>query len=83
MKAEQGILLKVKIASKYKGILNPLLKSRLANSGLITFPYLSPQLLYISIALLNLVLSHWKSGPLFDGKEIVLNMSMHKMSARY
>lgn len=68
MNVEQGILLKIKIASTYKAVLNPLLKSILANSGLITFPYLSPQLLCISIALLNLVVSHWKSDPGFDMK---------------
>lgn len=68
LKAEKGILLKIKIASKHKAVLNPLLKSILANSGLVTFPYLSLQLLYISIALLNLVVSHWKSGPGFDSK---------------
>lgn len=68
MKAEQGILLKIEIASKYKAVFNPLLKNILANSGLITFPYLSPQLLYISIALLNLVVPLWKSGPVSDSE---------------
>lgn len=42
MKAERGILLKAEIASKYKAILNPLLKTIVTNSGLIIFPYLSP-----------------------------------------
>lgn len=36
-KAELGILLKAEIASQYKAILNPLLKSIVTNSGLIIF----------------------------------------------
>lgn len=33
---------KAEIASKYKAILNSVLKSMVTNSGLIIFPYLSP-----------------------------------------
>lgn len=50
---------KAEIASKYKAILNPLLKSMVTNSGLIIFPHLSPSLVYISTALLNLEEGCW------------------------
>lgn len=41
LKAELGILLKAEIASKYKAILNPLLKTTVTNSSLIIFLYAS------------------------------------------
>lgn len=44
MEAEQGILLKAEIVSTYKGILNPLLKTIVTNSGLIIFFSLSESL---------------------------------------